>query len=226
MKAFSEEPSPIAGVTQEERTAATISAVEGAENLGNGKVVLVGHSWGGLTISHVAEAIPEKIQSLVYLTAFFLPDGMNAGAVLGHESFSTGQAGPLFIGDPAKHGALRIDPRSDDPDYVAKAKAGFYHDISDAHFAAIANLLHCDEVASTVGVPMTISPEKFGTVKRHYIRMGDDRAIPPAAQDYMINLVDESAIGGKTVVHEMSGSHSPFYAKPKELRDVFVKIAS
>lgn len=39
------------------------------------KVVLVGHSFGGLVISGVADAIPEKIQQLIYLDAFILPHG-------------------------------------------------------------------------------------------------------------------------------------------------------
>jgi len=38
-------------------------------------VVLVGHSMGGAIISQVAEAIPEKIRSLIFLTAFALKDG-------------------------------------------------------------------------------------------------------------------------------------------------------
>ncbi len=226
MDAFSVEPSPIAGITQEERTAATVAAIKGAASVGNGKVILVGHSWGGLTISHAAEAVPELVQSVVYLSAFLLPDGLAAGAVLGHESFSTGQAGAIFIGDPGKHGALRIDPRSQDPEYIAKAKSGFYHDVSDEHFAAIANLLHCDEVISTAAFPMAISAERYGAVDRHYIRMADDRAVPAAAQDHMVKTVDDSSVGGKTTVHGLSGSHSPFFAKPKELLDVFVKIAS
>lgn len=65
--AFASEPSPNAGVTQEERTDAVIAAVEKAADAGNGKVVLVGHSLGGLTISDVAERIPTKLHALVYL---------------------------------------------------------------------------------------------------------------------------------------------------------------
>jgi len=38
-------------------------------------VILVGHSFNGITISRVAELRPEKIKSLVYLTAFLLPNG-------------------------------------------------------------------------------------------------------------------------------------------------------
>lgn len=223
--AFAAEPSPVAGITQADRTAAAVAAVNHAAGLGNGKVVIVGHSWGGLTISHVAEAVPDKLHALVYLTAFLLPDGMSGGAMLGDPTFGTGQVGPLFMADPATTGALRIDPRSQDPDYVAKAKEAFYHDVSDGHFAAIANLLHCDEVASTAGVPMAISAAKYGKVARHYIHLADDKAIPAQAQDRMVELADASAVGGETTVHRMSGSHSPFFAQPEALLAVFDKIA-
>ena len=224
--AFATETSPVAGVTQEDRTKAAIDAVDHAAGLGNGKVVLVGHSWGGLTISHIAEAVPEKLHALVYLTAFLLPDGMTGGDILGDPSFEPAQLGPLFMADPAETGGLRIDPRSQDPDYVAQAKKAFYHDVSDDYFAAIASMLDCDEVASTAGVPMAISPERYGTVARHYIRLADDNAIPAGAQDRMVELVDASGIGGTTTVHRMSGSHSPFFAQPEALLAVLDKIAS
>ena len=224
--AFATETSPVAGVTQEDRTRAAIDAVDHAAGLGNGKVVLVGHSWGGLTISHAAEAVPEKLHALVYLTAFLLPNGMTGGAILGDPSFEPAQLGPLFMADPAETGGLRIDPRSQDPDYVAQAKTAFYHDVSDDYFAAIASLLNCDEVASTAGVPMAISAERYGKVARHYIRLADDKAIPAGAQDRMVELVDASGIGGTTTVHRMTGSHSPFFAQPEALLAVLDKIAS
>ena len=224
--AFGQEKSPAALVTQAQRTAAAIDAVRHAATLGNGKVVLVGHSWGGLTISHTAEAVPELLHSVVYLTAFLLPNGMPPGAMLNDKSFSTGQVGPLFMADPAKTGALRIDPRSQDPAYVAKAKAAFYADVSDERFTAIANHLHCDEVASTAGVPMAITKARYGTVARHFIHLADDKAIPAVAQDKMVRLVDTSPIGGVTRVHRMSGSHSPFFAQPDALLKVFTKTAA
>jgi pimeloyl-ACP methyl ester carboxylesterase len=38
-------------------------------------VILVGHSFNGITVSRVAELRPKKIKGLVYLTAFLLPNG-------------------------------------------------------------------------------------------------------------------------------------------------------
>jgi len=40
-------------------------------------VVLCGHSYGGAVISGVADRVPERIRSLVYLDAFVLEDGEN-----------------------------------------------------------------------------------------------------------------------------------------------------
>src|ERR1700722_1034420 len=59
--AFAAERSPIAGVTQEERTQAVLALVKEAVSLGGGKVILVGHSAGGMTISGVAERVPDLL---------------------------------------------------------------------------------------------------------------------------------------------------------------------
>jgi len=46
------------------------------ENLN--EVMLVGHSYGGLVIGHVAEKIPERIRRLVYLDAYIPQDNKSA----------------------------------------------------------------------------------------------------------------------------------------------------
>ena len=38
-------------------------------------MILVGHSRGGIVISQTAEYRPEKIQTLVYLAAYLIPNG-------------------------------------------------------------------------------------------------------------------------------------------------------
>ena len=49
-------------------------------------VVLCGHSYGGAVISGVADRIPDRIRSLVYLDAFLLEDGESL-----HDLLSEGQ---------------------------------------------------------------------------------------------------------------------------------------
>ena len=46
LAAFAAEPSLVAGVTQDERTQAVVALVKHAASLGDGKVILVGHSAG------------------------------------------------------------------------------------------------------------------------------------------------------------------------------------
>ena len=41
----------------------------------NEKVILVGHSRGGVVISQAAEYVPKHIQGLIYLAAFLIPKG-------------------------------------------------------------------------------------------------------------------------------------------------------
>jgi hypothetical protein len=55
--------------------------------------------------------------------------------------------------------------------------------------------------------------------------MGNDRTLPPVAQDAMIATFDDSGIGGSTRVHRMAGSHSPMFAQAAALVDVLTGIA-
>lgn len=223
--AFATEPSPNAGVTQDERTAAVIDAVRSATGKGDGKVILVGHSLGGLTISPVAQTIPDELAAVVYLTAFLLPPGLTAGEVITGELMAEAKVPACFLADPAQVGALRMDVASDDPSYRAKLKDAFFGDLTDEQFAEAASHLHPDEPAQVAGVPSPIDAQRFGRVPRHYIRCAQDQAIVAASQDFMISSTD-SVIGGVTTVHRMDTSHSPFHSDPKGLADILISIAN
>jgi len=221
--AFAAEQSPTAGVTQEERTRAVVALVKEAASLGDGKVILVGHSAGGMTISAVAEQVPNLLLAVVYLAGFMVPNGMPLLAMFQHETLSSALARGLFVGDPAAIGATRIDVRSTDEAYRALLKAAFYGDLSESEFALAASQLHCDESNAGALAPSEITPGRFGTVPRHYIRCTQDRAIPLAGQDHMIAAVD-GTIGGKTTTHTLKSSHSPFLSQPAALSKILVDI--
>jgi pimeloyl-ACP methyl ester carboxylesterase len=46
-------------------------------------VILVGHSYGGMVVSGVAERIPERIEQLIYIDAFVPNDGESIKSILG-----------------------------------------------------------------------------------------------------------------------------------------------
>jgi pimeloyl-ACP methyl ester carboxylesterase len=221
--AFAAERSPSAGVTQEERTRAVVALVQEAASLSDGKVILVGHSAGGMTISAVAERVPNLLLAVVYLAAFMVPNGMPLLAMLQHETLTSALAPGLFVGDAAAIGATRINAGSTDEAYRSLLKAAFYGDVSESDFAHAASQLHCDESNAGALAPSEITPGRFGTVPRHYIRCTQDHAIPLGGQDHMIATVD-AAIGGKTTTHTLESSHSPFLSQPASLSKILIDI--
>lgn len=223
--AFAAEPSPSTGLAQAERTQAVVALVKEASSLSGGKVILVGHSAGGITVSAVAEQIPDLLLGVVYLAGFMAPNGLPLMAMLMHESMASALAPKLFVGDPAAIGATRIHAGSTDKTYLSLMKAAFYDDLSESDFAQTAAQLHCDEPNSGALTPSEITPEKFGRVPRHYIRCTQDRAVPLAAQDHMIATVDET-IGNKTTIHTLESSHSPFLSQPAALAKILIEIAA
>ncbi len=62
---------PDSVVTTQSYVQALVDVIEKLDD----PVILVGHSMNGALISHVAERIPEKIERLVYVTAFLLKNG-------------------------------------------------------------------------------------------------------------------------------------------------------
>ncbi len=223
--AFAAERSPVAGVTQEERTRAVVALVKEAASPSDGKVILVGHSAGGITISAVAEQVPNLLLAVVYLAGFMVPKGTPLLAMLQHETMSSALAPGLFVGDPIAIGATRIHAGSTDEAYRSLLKASFYGDVSEADFAHTASQLHCDESNAGALAPSEITPGRFGAVPRHYIRCTEDRAIPLTGQDHMIATVD-GAIGGKTITHTLDSSHSPFLSQPTALSNILIDICA
>jgi pimeloyl-ACP methyl ester carboxylesterase len=222
--AFATERSPNAGVHQQDRTRAVVALIDEVTRNQTRPVVLIGHSLGGLTSSAVAEAIPERVSAVVYLSAFLLPPGMTAHAMIEHPTMAGSLVPSLFLADPGLAEAMRIDPRSDRPDYQRQMKSALYDDMSDAEIQVALSHLHCDEPLGVMLNPAHVTPAGFGRVHRHFIRCLNDKAIPIVAQDFMIGAVDERAYG-PTHTHTLATSHSPFYAQPSALADILMEIA-
>jgi pimeloyl-ACP methyl ester carboxylesterase len=222
---FAAEPSPVAGVSQDDRTQAVVALVKEAASLGEAGVILVGHSAGGMTISAVAERVPELLAAVVYIAGFMVPNGLSLLAMLPHEAMSSALSPGLFVGDPAVIGATRINPGPAEVAYRSLLKASFYADMTEADFVQAASQLHCDEPNGGALAPSEITPGRFGTVRRHYIRTTQDRAVPLAGQDHMIAAIDNT-IGGTTITHTMESSHSPFLSQPAALSKILLDISS
>jgi pimeloyl-ACP methyl ester carboxylesterase len=225
LAAFATEPSPVAGVTLEERTEAVVALVKEAASSCGGKVILVGHSAGGMAISAVAEQVPDLLAAIVYIAGFMVPNRVSLLEMLPHDSMSSALSPGLFVGDPVAIGATRINPGPADDAYRALLKASFYADLSDVDFAQAAAELHCDEPNGGALTPSDITAGRFGSVPRHYIRTTQDCAVPLTGQDHMIAEVGRT-LGGRTITHTLESSHSPFLSQPAALSRILLDISA
>ncbi len=223
--AFATERSPTTDVTQEERTHAVVTLAEKTARETGAPVVLVGQSLGGLTVTAVAEAIPDRLRAIVYISGFLQSPETPAIALVQHASMAGALVPSLFLADPQVVGACRIDPQSDNAEYHALMRNALCADVSEADFSSALAGASCDEPLGVMLIPANITAERFGMVPRHYVRCIEDRAIPLTAQDFMIAAAD-SALGSQTHTHTLATSHFPFYSQPKALTEILLAIAT
>lgn len=189
-----------------------------------GKVILVGHSFGGMTVTKAAEAVPDLIQRVVYVTAYVpvrLPNVVAYNAL--PENGST-LSGTIKIGDPNIIGAVRINNRSTDPAYIEKARQAFYNDVATEDFLPFAASLVPDIPLQAALDDARGTPGRWGTLPRSFIRCTLDHAIPIALQDRMIAEADASTPDNKFDQYTLTSSHSPFASMPGELSAILASL--
>lgn len=172
----------------------------------NEPVFLVGHSMGGIAITQAAEAMPDKVKTLAYLTAFLLPSGQSllqqaqtdaAGKVLSNLEFAP------------DHSAASVKD--------AARQEVFYADCSPSD-VALARCLLVPQATAPLGTPVKTTAERWGRVPRIYIECAADQAISISAQRAM-----HSQLPCKRVV-TLQTSHSPFLSAPDAVAEQLLSL--
>jgi pimeloyl-ACP methyl ester carboxylesterase len=214
--ALATEPSPLGQIRLADYTDAI---VERLRALGGG-VTLVGHSFGGLAITQAAERVPELVDRIVYLTAYVPAKAKNAVELSSMPEGASSLSGAILVGDPTATGAMRINPRNSDPDYVEKGRQALYNDVSTEEYLRFAAYLNPDLPLPVAFDDARGTPERWGSVPRTFIRTAKDRTVPPALQDRMIAEADELTPANRFDVHTLDSSHSAFASMPGELAEL------
>ncbi len=164
-------------------------------------VILVGHSMGGIIISQVAEQIPDKIRTLVYLTAALLRDGESQAAIIETclPRFNLSQDQSYF---------------TNKDEIIADT---YYNDCSADDIAHSKALLG-PEAMAIFKTPVHLSNEKFGRVPRVYIECLRDQCLFPHDQKTMYTATPCLR------VFSLNTSHSPFLSAPEKLVDCLLSI--
>jgi len=170
-------------------------------------VVLVGHSRGGIVISEVAQLVPDRIQTLVYLAAFLVPNEKTLADML--------RSAPP---NPVADGAIVMDPGGATSTIApAKVVPAFYNTTPPALRARAATLIGVEPMMSFM-TPIRTTAARYGRVKRAYIECTQDNAIPIALQRTM-----QEALPCKPVV-TLDTDHSPFFSAPEALCKALLEI--
>jgi pimeloyl-ACP methyl ester carboxylesterase len=174
------------------------------------KVVLVGHSRGGIVISQAAELVPDRIASLVYLTAFLLPNGQTMlGVMEGARAEREQGAGDVLV---VSEDATTCTVRPEEA-------APIFYNTTEPYWVVRASAHLVPEPTASFATPIAVTEERFGRVPRIYVECTEDRAIPIALQRRMHEGLP------CTTVLSLETDHSPFYSAPAELVAVLDGIA-
>jgi len=172
----------------------------------NGPVMLVGHSMAGAVISRAAEAVPDQIERLVYLTAY-LPKSGESLATLARRDTEALTASERVEIDGVDCFAITRDA----------ARRAFYQDAGDADFeAAMARI--GPEPVSIFREKAVFTEDRFGRIPRSYIHCTQDKAIGYTLQREMVRDTPCAS------VLTLESGHSPFVTMPQELAEALLSL--
>ncbi|XVF65497.1 hypothetical protein PTKIN_Ptkin09bG0254200 [Pterospermum kingtungense] len=179
----------------------------------NEKVILVGHSAGGLSLTDAIHRFAKKIHLAIYVAANMLRHG-----------FVTPQDYKDAVPDLSKYGDVTMmiyGAGADKPPTSMIIKEEFqsqilYHLSSKEDSTLAAMLLRPGPLRAFAGVHFTEGPDA-DSVPRVFIRTIHDRVIMQEQQDAMIRRWPPSQ------VFDLEGEHSPFFSAPADLFGFLLK---
>jgi pimeloyl-ACP methyl ester carboxylesterase len=194
---------PLADITLQDYVDKVVTVI----NQQSESVILVGHSFGGIVISQVAETIPDKIKTLVYVAAYLPQSGESLVSLSGVDNWN-GFTQENFV----------VDPDYSYAEVLMRDRVNiFCGDCSEADAALIRDGL-VKEPLTPLGTPVTLSAEKFGKVPKFYIETTDDNAV-----SYLLQIIMERNVPVDQHVW-LHTSHVPFMTMPEKLAAVLAKL--
>ena len=172
------------------------------------KVILVGHSLGGVVVSAVAEKIPGKIKKLIYLAGFLPANGQSLIDLASQDAQSL--LGPSLIPSADQ---LTFDVAHDQITNI------FCQDGSDAVKQLVLDNFRPEPLIPFTN-PVTLTDANFGSVDKYYIHTLQDHAI---GIDLQNRMADAAHI---TKTFSVNTGHSPFLTQPEEVTKLLLQIAN
>ncbi|GLJ30006.1 hypothetical protein SUGI_0593200 [Cryptomeria japonica] len=176
------------------------------------KVILVGHSIGGMNLTSMMEQFPDKITAAVFLTAFMPLTGSSIMDMINELNLRIQSWGDteFTMGENGIPISLKFGPNF--------SRQMLYQN-SPTEDIELGKLLM--RKSPIIQGEVVFSEERYGRVPRVYVVAKDDKIIWEELQKKMI------AENPPDRVYEMEGSdHSPFFCFPSRLAEILDEISS
>src|SRR5579872_7116920 len=202
LPAHGHDATPPAGVTLDGYAEAVVKAIGPRE-----RIILVGHSFGGIVISAAAERIPQHIAKLIYVAAYLPRDGESAYSLsqLDHDSHvgkywtQENATAPVVI---RQDGLLDVFCN----DCIAAAQQ-FVRDNSHP------------EPLGPMGTPVHLSADRYGSVARYYISTREDHAVSYSLQQLMLGHTSAKQ------VYTLTSGHLPMLTQSDAVAKTLLRFA-
>ncbi len=166
-----------------------------------GKVILVGHSYGGVVVTEAGN--DPRVAGLVYITAFAPDAGESVAKLIANPP--PGAPVPPIL--PPEEGFLRLDRGKFAEAFAADVEAG------------LADFMAASQVPwGVVALTDEVSQPAWKNKPSWYLVAGDDKMIPPPAQRAM-------AERARATVRETGGSHAVYVSRPADVARIIAEAA-
>ncbi|HZM34069.1 MAG TPA: alpha/beta fold hydrolase [Burkholderiales bacterium] len=200
--------------TEQTTLAHYVARIRRAIDAADAPVVLVAHSSGALSAQQAVEEQPERVRTIVFLSAFVARNGESGRMLQGKDPAQ--KVSPVLRVDFRPGSKIPYQTRIDMSSFEA-VKLAFYNDCSDADArAAVAQLV--PEPTAPAGQPLRLTPERFGRVDKVYIHCSQDNAISLGRQR---EFATQWPLRRTLTVES---GHSPFLSMPARLASILGEI--
>ena len=171
-------------------------------------VVLVGHSFGGVVISSVAEAIPAQLSTLVFIAGYLPRTGESAYSLSNEDKAS--KVGQYWT---------QTDPKNFSPASIkSEGIVEVFCADCPAKYKQLIVAKHRAEAVPPIATPVTLTAKNYGSVPRYYIETLKDNTISHGLQTLMLSRVTVSQR------FQLNTSHSPFFSQPDKLAAILLGL--
>lgn len=171
-------------------------------------VVLVGHSFGGIQISNVAEDAPTRVKKLVYLAALLPKDGDSLDGLFQHD-----------IAHKLKPTSFQVATDKATASIAREDRVMLFCLDCRADQQAVFPDTMVAEPFPPLGEAVHLTEARFGSVPRAYIYTTQDNILSYPFQQEMV------ARAGVNATFSIDSSHSPFLSQPEQLAQTIIKAS-